>query len=148
MVERKMDPRFNLVDDKMVRQIRADSPVRFARSLVIDPPAAGCLEERVHQQQQELTIRSKHSRYFGDRRLERIYVLNSEAQDYRFKRRTTKWKLFRCGLHESRRPAAHVRLPNLRSCRVQAHHFRTAPGDAPGYLPLSTSHIEHAARFS
>jgi hypothetical protein len=145
MVERQMDPRFDFVDDKMVREILADSPVLFPRTLVIDPTAPRRLEERVDQQQQELAIGSEHSSDFVDRLLEPIYVLNGEAENHRVKRDTGKGKLFRRRLHEAR-PATRVRLPNLGTCRVQSDHFSPAPGDAPGDLSLATSHIEHSAR--
>jgi hypothetical protein len=51
MVEGQMDPWFDLIDGKVVRQIGADPPILFVRSLVVNPSATWCLEKRVNQQQ-------------------------------------------------------------------------------------------------
>ena len=147
-MKRQRHPRFDLVDDEMVRQIGADPPILFVRSRTIDPSTAWCLEERVHQQQEKLPIRCKDAGDLVDRRLERIDVLKSEAQDHRVEREVSKGELLRPRLHEQWRSAASVCLTNLGWCRIEAHDVSAAPGDVSSDLALSTPHVEHTTCVS
>ncbi len=75
MGERQVNPRCDLVDRSIIGEVGADLPIRFAKLFVIDPSAAGRLEKRVDEEQQELPTWHQDTRDFVNRGLERLDVL-------------------------------------------------------------------------
>ena len=136
--------RCHLVDHDVVVEVAADPPVALAGRAVVDPGAPRCLQEGVAQHQDEATAGFERARHFADRGLERVDVLDREAQEHGIERRGPAGERVGARPRVAGTAGAGAGGRELRGCGIEPDHVDTQTGEMARDLTLATAEIEHA----
>jgi hypothetical protein len=142
--ERQVDTRRNRLHRDVVGQIRADAPVLLVEDVIDHPAAARRLEQRVVQEQHEAAAGREHAAGLGDRRLERVEMLEHEARDRGVERRVAQRHRLRACPRVGGTTRALTRGRDLRRGRVDADDLGAQLRDPPCNLTFTAPNVEHA----
>src|SRR5437588_7052747 len=142
--EGDVDVLVHLLDAAVFDEVGADAPVLLVEDAVVDPAAAGCLEQWVVEEEEEAAARREDTPHFGQGLVDSLDVLEHQAGDDGVERLRRE----RQGVGDA--PAVRRRAPAL-ACHPQLRPRRVEPNDPrgpdvtgqSGDLPLATADVEY-----
>ena len=144
MDKRDEDVLLDLLDFVGFGQIGTDTPVLLIENVIVDPAAAGRLQEWMVEEENKTPSRFENPAHFDDRLVHGTDVLKDQTGEHHIERRIVKreQRRFRPGV--GRTSAALLGEADLRHGRIDADARGPEPHGDPGQLTVSCTHIEHS----